>query len=110
VRVAALVVLAATLTTSAASGHVRANNLWTPKQAETVRVIRGTRLYVVQCKGLGPRRAAYRHFACSGQTARDEKSIHTALFMYVLHALGKYVGRRSGYIATNLRVTAFSVP
>jgi hypothetical protein len=109
-RVAALVLLAGALTTPAVSAHVRPNNPWTPKQGETMRVIRGTKLYVLHCRGLGSRRATYRHFACSGQTSRDEKSPHTALFKYILHTLGKYVGPRSGYIATNVRVTAFNVP
>ena len=92
------------------SAHVRPNNFWTPSQAEVIRVVRGTRLYAVECRGHGSRRSTFRHFACSGQTARNVRSPRTALVTYVLHALGGYYGRRSGYFATNVRFSAFFVP
>jgi hypothetical protein len=109
-RLVVLALLVIALATPAASSHVRAGNLWTSEQARTVRVVRGTKLYRVRCRGRGAGEVRYRHFACSGQTALDEKSIYTALVTYVLHPLGKYVGRRSGYIATNVKFAAFAVP
>ena len=102
----ALLAVAATLATAGASAHVRPNNLWTARQAEVIRFVRETRLYAVKCSGRGSRR----HFACSGQTARDPRSPRTALVTYVLHTLGGYYGRRSGYFATNVRFSAFFVP
>jgi hypothetical protein len=93
-----------------APAHIRKNNLWTARQAEVIRVVRGVRLYLVTCKGSGSRHKTFRHFACSGQTSRNSRSPRTALVTYVLHALGGYYGRRSGYFATNVRFSAFFVP
>jgi hypothetical protein len=108
--VGALAVLAGVLSVESGSAHLRPNNRWTVEQAESVRMIRGTRLYETKCRGLERRRAVHRHFACSGQTARDDKSIHTALVTYVLHPLGRYFRRYPAYFATKVRFAAFSVP
>jgi hypothetical protein len=110
VCIGALAVLAGTIAVGSGPAHVRPNNRWTAEQAETVRLIRGTRLYETKCRGLGRRRVVHRHFACSGQTARDDKSIHTALVTYVLHPLGRYYRRYPAYFATKVRFAAFSVP
>jgi hypothetical protein len=103
-------VLAGLLAVGFGSAHMRPNNRWTAEQAASVRIIRGTRLYKTKCRGLERRRVVQRHFACSGQTARDDKSIHTALVTYVLHPLGRYYRRYPAYFATKVRFAAFSVP
>ena len=91
-------------------GTLRTNNLWTAGQAEVIRFVRETEALRRRCSGRGSRRSTFRHFACSGQTARNSRSPRTALVTYVLHALGGYYGRRSGYVATNVRFSAFFVP
>jgi hypothetical protein len=110
VGIGALAAVAGLLPLDSGSAHVRPNNRWTAEQAASVRLIRGTRLYKTKCRGLERRRVVHRHFACSGQTARDDKSIHTALVTYVLHPLGRYYRRYPAYFATKVRFAAFSVP
>jgi hypothetical protein len=102
----------------AASGgaHVRAGNFWSERQAESIRLVRGTPVRRTRCEGRGIRRAVgsqplYRHFACRGSTGpRYVAPIDTVLVTYTLHPLGRYVGRRSGYATTNVRFIGHGVP
>jgi hypothetical protein len=110
-----VVFLAAALLTPRVDAHVRPGNAWTERQAESISSIRGTRVHVRQCDGLARSRVAgrparYRHFACLAGTRLSYQPIDTVAVTYVLHPLGKYRGRHSDYVASNVRFVGHGVP
>lgn len=94
------------------AGHPGSRNLWTPKQAESIAAVRGTPIRRQDCTGIGrPRGRLFRHFACAAATgSRYVAPIDSVQVTYTLHALGKYVGLRSGYTTTNVHFIGLGVP
>lgn len=110
-----LVLLAAALLAPRADTHLRPGNAWTERQAESITSIRGTRVRVRACEGLGrarvvEQRTLYRHFACLAGTRLPYQPIDTVAVTYVLHPLGAYRGPRSKYLATSVRFVGHGVP
>jgi hypothetical protein len=97
----AFVVLAFGLPTTV-QAHERASH-WTARQAESVTTIRGLRVHVLGCRGLGravtrnhvPR---YRHFRCTAGTRAPGERYDTVAVLYVLHPL-----RGERFALTNVR-------
>ncbi len=106
----ALVFLTTLFSARVADAHLRPHNLWTVAQAQAIKIIRGTRLDVATCEGIGPRRTRNRHFSCVGKIAPSSNPARTVQVTYILHPLGRYLGRRAAYVTTNVRFAAFGVP
>jgi hypothetical protein len=117
-RTPAAVVLSVLLAGRPAGGagaHERPGNWWTAGQAKSITSIRGTPVQVERCEARGPRRvsdrvARYRHFACVGSTKFRYHPVPTVAVNYVLHPLGKYVGKASAYVATDVSFVGLGVP
>lgn len=107
-----LILLAAALGAPPADAHDRHGNFWTERQAESITTIRGTRVHVRKCEGVGRAREGvlYRHFSCVAGTRIPSQPIDTVAVTYVLHPLGKYSGRRSRYLATKVLFVGHGVP
>lgn len=107
-----VIVLAAALVAPRAVAHDRPGIFWTQKQAESITSIRGARVRVRQCEGLGKPRepGRYRHFSCVAGTGLRYQPIETVAVTYILHPLGAYNGRRSRYVATNVKFVGHGVP
>ena len=82
---------------------------WTVSQAESIRLIRGTPLKTTKCTGLGEQRvSAYERFSCVG--VHWPKGLLPVRVRYVLNPRGKYRGRESSHLATNVYFDSFGVP
>jgi hypothetical protein len=113
-RPAGAVLVAGTVLTGFACGGSGAlpPRFWTERQAESIRVVRGTPLRTTTCSGRGERRgSAYRRFFCVG--VHWPKGLAYPLpvrIRYVLNPRGTYRGNRSPYLMTNVRFDSFGVP
>jgi hypothetical protein len=90
-----------------AAAHCREGAYWRTGQAESITTIRGMRVRVHECRGLG--RAIvdkgvrrYRHFRCDAATRAPGQTYDTVTVLYVLHPLVRYVGPRSGHRLTKV--------
>ena len=85
---------------------------WTVRQAESIRIVRGTPLRTTKCTGRGERRAsAYRRFRCVG--VHWPKGLAYPLpvrVRYVLEPRGAYRVGRPPYVMTRVRFDSFGVP
>jgi hypothetical protein len=110
-RVAGKVLLVVTLLASLGCGASRPARFWTARQAESIKLVRGTPLRRTTCTGLGERRAsAYRRFSCVGVVVPKAVPDLPVRVRYVLNPRGKYKGHRSAYLATSVRFDSFGVP
>ena len=77
--------------------------LWTVEQAESITSIRGTKVRVRECRGLGGEDGRYERFQClaSARTAFDR--FDTVGVFYVLQPLADYDGPRSKHRLSNVR-------
>jgi hypothetical protein len=87
-----------------------ADALWTTRQAESVTTVRGLRVRVRHCRGLGGATrgeggARYRRFEClaGGRAASDPYAFDTVAVLYVLEPLAEYDGPESEHRLTNVR-------
>ena len=87
-----------------------ADALGTTRQAESVTSVRGLRVRVRHCRGLGraARRdgaARYRRFEClaGGRAASDPYTFDTVAVLYVLRPTAEYDGPESEHRLTNVR-------
>lgn len=87
----------------------RRETLWTVDRAESVTTIRGMRVRVVQCRGLGKpdeREARrYRRFACVAGARRRGESYDTVAIRYVIR-----VRVAGGHVLENVRFIGPGVP
>jgi hypothetical protein len=89
--------------------------MWTKRQAESVRSIRGMAVHVLHCDGLGQgrrvgARVLYRRFAClAGARLRHER-FDTVAVTYLLIPLGPYRGSASRYRLADVRYAGLQVP
>jgi hypothetical protein len=110
-RVAAIVSLVVTVLASLGCGTSRPARFWTVRQAESIRLVRGTPLKRTTCTGLGIERAsAYRRFSCVGVVVPKTVPDVPVRVRYVLNPRGKYEGPRSAYLATSVYFDSFGVP
>jgi hypothetical protein len=87
------------------------SRFWTVEEAESIKVVRGTRLAITDCRGLGETRdSAYRRFRCTGRVVAPATPQLPVRVRYVLNPRGVYQGRRSAYLATSVRFDSFGVP
>jgi hypothetical protein len=110
-RVAGIVLLVVTLLASLGCGASRPAKFWTVKQAESIKLVRGTPLERTACTGLGERRAsAYRRFSCVGVVVPKTFPDLPVRVRYVLNPRGQYKNHRSAYLATSVHFDSFGVP
>jgi hypothetical protein len=81
---------------------------WRVTQAESISTVRGMRVRVRSCQGLGRARIEagvrrYRHFRCLAGARASWDTYDTVAVKYVLHPLGPFAGRRSRYALTQVR-------
>ena len=108
---AGLVSLVVTLLASLGCGASPPPRFWTVRQAESIKLVRGTPLKSTRCTGLGmPRASAYRRFSCVGVVVPKTIPDRTVRVRYVLNPRGKYKGHPSAYVATSVHFNAFGVP
>jgi hypothetical protein len=92
-----------------ALGHDRPGAYWRIAEAEAISNVRGMRVRVRECRGLGMVLATdgvrrYRHFRCVAGARASWQSYDTVGVLYVLHPLGPYTGPgESRHILTNVR-------
>jgi hypothetical protein len=86
--------------------------LWTTGQAESVTLVRGLRVRVRHCSGLGGAThaagagaARYRRFEClaGARAASDPYAFDTVAVMYALEPLAEYGGPESEHRLENVR-------
>jgi hypothetical protein len=94
-----------------AAALLGAPSLWTERQAESIRTIRGMTVHVYRCDGLGRRQGVrYRRFRClAGARLRHER-FDTVAVTYVLHPLGPYRGGASRFRLADVRYSGLQVP
>jgi hypothetical protein len=111
IRVAGTALLVVTLLASIGCGASRPAKFWTVRQAESIKLVRGTPLKRTRCVGLGIRRAsAYRRFSCVGVVAPKSVPDRPVRVRYMLNPRSKYKGDRSAYLATSVHFESFGVP
>jgi hypothetical protein len=77
---------------------------WTVRQAESIRVIRGTPVNVRGCRGVGSAGSGrFERFACVAGARAPGDSRDTVAVLYELRALGPYDGARPRYALVNVR-------
>jgi hypothetical protein len=85
--------------------------LWTVKQAESIRMVRGTPVHGTECSGLRVGRDGHhRRFSCVGVTWPRSTPQLKVRVRYILNPAGPYRGMRSAYLATNVHFDSFGVP
>lgn len=89
--------------------------MWTEKQAESIRSVRGLRVHVRHCDGLGRGQTigatiVYWRFACFASARIPPQPIDTVAITYMLHPLGPYTGRSSRYVLRNVHFGGLGVP
>jgi hypothetical protein len=106
-----LVAIVCAVSLGLAAGPVR----WTERQAESIDVVRGLRVHVRRCTGLGVprplgRTKTYARFACLAGARAPHQTFDTVAVTYVLRPLGRYAGRSSRVALANVRFEALQVP
>jgi hypothetical protein len=77
---------------------------WTVRQAESIRVIRGTPVSVRGCRGIGPGESAhFRRFDCVAGARSPTDSVDTVAVLYELRPLGPYDATRPRYELARVR-------
>jgi hypothetical protein len=106
-------VVAAAVGAAAACGDANAPSprFWTVEQAESIRTVRGTPLTTTRCTGIGAARdGSYPRFSCVGKVVPPTMPDRPVRVRYVLNPRGRYDGRGSAYLATDVHFDAFGVP
>ena len=110
--IAALVIVVTGIAVACGGEGRGSRSLWTVRQAESISMIRGMHVHVLECRGLGhPTRrggsARFRHFACVAGARRPGESyfprIDTVGVFYNLRPLDKYEGPASRYTLEHVR-------
>lgn len=88
---------------------------WSELQAESVSVVRGLRVHVRDCRGLGRGQTldgmvGFRRFECVAGARRPHQPIDTVAVTYVLRPLGPYEAARPQYALSNVRFGGLGVP
>ncbi len=110
-RVAGIMSLVVMLLASLGCGASRPARFWTVRQAESIKLVRGTPLERTTCTGIGMRRGStYRRFSCVGVVVPKGIPDRPVRVRYVLNPRGEYKGHRSAYLATSVHFDAFGVP
>jgi hypothetical protein len=78
-------------------------SLWTVEQAESITSIRGTRVRVRECRGLGGENGRYERFDCLASTRTASDRYDTVGVFYVLQPLGAYDGPGSKHRLSQVR-------
>ena len=105
----AAAVVVTTIGFDAARGHDRPGAHWRVAEAESISKVRGLRVHVRECRGVGKGVAAvdgrrrFRHFRCVAGARASWQTYDSVAVLYVLHALGPYVGSRSHHTLTDVR-------
>jgi hypothetical protein len=77
---------------------------WTVRQAESVDVIRGMRVNVKGCRGIGAKRSnRFHQFDCVAGARLPRDAVETVAVLYELRPVGPYSGARSRYVLENVR-------
>jgi hypothetical protein len=89
--------------------------MWTERQAESITTVRGLRVHVRNCEGLGRHRKVgavvlYGRFACLAGARLAGQPIDTVAVTYTLRPLGRYRGASSGYVLTDVHFGGLGVP
>lgn len=89
--------------------------MWTEAQAESITTIRGMRVHVRRCRGLGRERRSgretvYGRFSCLAGARAAHEPVDTVAVTYVLQPLGPYRGRSSKYTLSDVHFDALQVP
>lgn len=105
---AALTVVVAGIAVACGNDDAGSVPRWTVRQAESVSTIRGMRVRVRECRGLGnsARDAGlrrFRRFACVAGARRPGETFDTVGVFYDLRPLGKYEGPASKHALENVR-------
>ncbi|MGH3085294.1 MAG: hypothetical protein ACRDNP_14820 [Gaiellaceae bacterium] len=104
----AAAVVVTTIGFDAARGHNRPGAHWRVAEAESISTVRGLRVRARECRGLGKGvtvggRRRFRHFSCVAGARASWQTYDSVAVLYVLHALGPYVGPRSRPTLTDVR-------
>jgi hypothetical protein len=89
--------------------------MWTERQAESIRSIRGMTVHVRHCEGLGRVHRAgtlvrFGRFRCLAGARLPHERFDTVAVTYVLVPLGPYRGSGSRYRLVNVRYAGLQVP
>jgi hypothetical protein len=108
VAVAALTVVFGWLAVSCGTADTESMPRWTVRQAESISTIRGMRVRVRQCRGLGEATSdggsrRFRRFACVAGARREGEAFDTVGVFYDLRPLGEYDGPSSRHALANVR-------
>jgi hypothetical protein len=74
------------------------------REAESIRVIRGTPVNVRSCRGVGENESGrFRRFDCVAGARLETDPVDTVAVLYELRPIGPFEGTRSRYTLTNVR-------